>query len=164
MGYLETGVLDLDDIQVPSMERRAKGAVAIVECVQHIPCNPCVDSCPQGAITMGDSINNLPEIDFDKCNGCGLCIANCPGLAIFLIDETYSPELALVGLPYEFYPLPEVGEKVDLLSRSGNVCGRGEVVKIRNAKVQDRTPIIFLSVKKDLAMEVRFFRRSVNER
>lgn len=163
MGYLETGILDLTDINVPSEERLGKGAVAIVECVQQIPCNPCVDSCPRGAILIEDSINDVPEVDFEKCNGCGVCIANCPGLAIFLVDKTYEDGKALVGLPYEFCPLPEVGEKVDLLDRAGEVCGAGEVVKVRNAKVQDRTAVVFLSVDENLAMTVRFFRRKVDE-
>ncbi|MCK5202046.1 MAG: FAD-dependent oxidoreductase, partial [Spirochaetales bacterium] len=35
----------------PSGDRIRKGAVACIECAQEIPCNPCVDSCPSGAIT-----------------------------------------------------------------------------------------------------------------
>lgn len=159
MSYINDGILELKDIHVPSRERYEKGAVAVVECVQEIPCNPCVDACPQGAITMGTSINEVPWIDFDKCNGCGLCLANCPGLAIFLIDETYADHRARIGLPYEFRPLPEKGERVTLLNRGGEACGEGEVVNVRNAKVQDRTPIVLLAVDKSLAMTVRFFRR-----
>ncbi len=163
MSYLEDGVLCLEDIQVPPEERFSKGPVAVVECVQEIPCNPCVDACPRGAITIRGSINSVPEVDFEKCNGCGLCIAHCPGLAIFLVDKTYEGEKALVGLPYEFLPLPEAGEKVVLLGRVGEECGEGEVVKVRNAKVQDRTPVVFLAVDEDLALTARHFRRRVDE-
>jgi Fe-S-cluster-containing hydrogenase component 2 len=159
MSYLETGVLQLSDIIVPSEERFEKGPVAIVECVQQIPCNPCVDSCSRGAISIEGSINSIPKVDFDLCNGCGICVANCPGLAIFLIDRTYKDTRAQVGLPYEFQPLPDQGETVLLLDRAGEICGEGEVVKVRNAKAQDRTPIVFLSMRKDLAMKTRFFRR-----
>ena len=163
MGYPEDGVVEIKDIPVPSVERFQEGPIALIECVQEIPCDPCVDSCPQGAITMGDSINNVPEIDFDKCNGCGICIANCPGLAIFLIDKTYGENKARVSLPYEFLPLPEKEEKVVLLDRGGEMCGEGEVVRVRNAKAQDRTPVITIAMDKELAMTVRFFRRKADE-
>ena len=163
MSFLETGVLDLKDITAPPEERFRQGPVAVIECVQLIPCNPCVDACPKGAITIEGSINNVPRIDFDECNGCGICIANCPGLAIFLIDKTLEEERATVAMPYEFALLPEPGEKVVLLNRAGEACGEGEIIKVRNAKAQDRTPMVFVGMKKDLAMEVRFFRRTLNE-
>ena len=163
MSYLEDGVLEIEDVQVPTEERFQEGPVVVVECVQEIPCNPCVDACSRGAITIEGSINDLPEVDFDRCNGCGLCIANCPGLAIFLVDKTYDEKKALMGLPYEFLPLPETGERVVLLDRTGEVCGEGEIVKVRNAKVQDRTPVVFLAVDKPLAMTVRHFMRKEDE-
>jgi Fe-S-cluster-containing hydrogenase component 2 len=159
MGYLEEGYLKIEDITVPPEERFTKGRVAVIECVQNIPCNPCVDSCPSDAITMGDSINNTPVIDFELCNGCGNCVANCPGLAIFIIDKTFEEERAQIGMPCEFLPLPEKGEIVDLLNRMGKICGKGEVVKVRNSKAQDRTPIVFIAMDKELVMTARFFRR-----
>ncbi len=164
MSYLETGVVDVKEIKIPSEARFMKGPVVIIECVQRIPCNPCVDSCPRGAIKINGSINNIPEVDFQLCNGCGVCISNCPGLAIFVIDKTYSEERATVSIPYEFLPLPEKGERVDLLDRSGKVCGKGEIVRIRNAKIQDRTPVVTIAVDKDLVMQVRFFKRRIDER
>jgi len=164
MDYLETGILEIDDIAVPPEERLVKGPVAVIECVQNIPCNPCVDACPKGAITIQGSINNVPKIDFEKCNGCSICIANCPGLAIFLVDKSFEKNRATVGMPYEFTPLPQPGEKVILLNRAGEACGEGEVIKVRNAKAQDRTPIVFMAMDPELTMEVRFFRRRTNER
>jgi Fe-S-cluster-containing hydrogenase component 2 len=162
MGYLEDGILTLENIPVPTEERFRKGPVAIVECVQNIPCNPCVESCPQGAITMKASINDLPAVNFEKCNGCGLCVSDCPGLAIFLVDKSAKNEVARVGLPYEFLPLPEKGERVILLDRSGDVCGEGDIVKVRNAKTQDRTPVVIIAVEKNIAMIARNFRRKAN--
>ena len=159
MTFLETGILELSDLTVPSAERMGEGPVAIIECVQEIPCNPCVDSCKRGAITMGDSINNVPVVNYDKCNGCALCVANCPGLAIFIIDMTFEDNRALVGMPYEFLPLPEEGETVTLLNRGGDSVSSGEIIKVRNAKIQDRTPVIFIACDKEKAMSVRFFRR-----
>jgi Fe-S-cluster-containing hydrogenase component 2 len=158
MSFLETGIVDKKQLRSPSDKRFKKGPVAIIECVQKIPCNPCVESCPRGAISIKGSINNTPEVNFELCNGCGMCLANCPGLAIFLVDKSFEKNKATVSIPYEFRPLPEKGDKVDLLDRSGEKCGTGEVVKVRNTRIQDRTPIVTLALDKSLTMEVRFFR------
>jgi Fe-S-cluster-containing hydrogenase component 2 len=112
---------------------------------------------------MKNSINDIPDIDFNKCTGCGLCLSGCPGLAIFMIDMTYEENRALVSLPYEFLPLPEKGEVVSIIDRGGNILGEGEIIRIRNSKSQDRTPVITIAVEKTLAMKVRHFRRIGNE-
>jgi len=157
--YLQNGILELTDLTIPSTERRKKGRVIIIECVQHIPCDPCANICPKGAITIEGEITNIPQVDFDKCNGCGLCLANCPGLAIFSVDESLPNNEAEVGIPYEFRPLPEVGEVVDVINRSGQIIGNGKVLKVRNPKSYDRTPVIYLSVPQELSLEVRFLKR-----
>ena len=158
-GYLQNGILKLENFVIPSQARRKKGRVIMIECVQEIPCNPCATVCPKGAITIEGNITNIPQVDFDKCNGCGLCITNCPGLAIFSVDESLPDNKAEVGIPFEFKPLPEVGEKVSLLNRAGVTIGTGEVRKVRNPKSYDRTPIIYLLVPKELSVDVRFFKK-----
>lgn len=153
----KTGVateLDLAAV-TPSKERRAKGPVAMIECFQGIPCNPCSKACKTGAIKPMADINDRPQIDFDRCTGCGLCMTHCPGLAIFIVDDTYSDEESLVRIPYEFLPLPEEGSFVTALNREGKPVCRAKVVKVQNAKMQDRTAIVSLAVPKELSMEVR---------
>ncbi len=157
--YLEKGYLSLEDLSLPDESRFNSGPVAIIECVQEIPCNPCTESCPRSAITMKNSINDVPEIDFESCNGCGICVANCPGLAIFIIDMTYNETQALVGMPYEFLPLPEKNEMVELFDRKGNPGGQGTVIQVRNTKAMDRTPVVYIAMNKDLAMTARFFKK-----
>ena len=80
----ETGVPTREDIKrvKPPAGKQRKGPVAIIECFQKIPCDPCFAACPVEAISEFDNINDLPEIDWEKCTGCGVCIAFCPGLAI----------------------------------------------------------------------------------
>jgi len=156
----KTGVPTQEDLKrrFPSKSRLARGPVAIMECFQRIPCNPCYTACRRGAIQEFKDINNLPKIDFEKCNGCGLCISRCPGLAIFIVDETYSEKEALIKLPFEFLPLPEKGEEVDALNREGEVVGKAKVIKVQNGKYEDRTPVLFILVSKELSMEVRNIR------
>lgn len=56
-----------------------------------IQCQVCEESCPVYAITMGDQ---EPVIDKNLCEGCGLCVANCPSDALELLDLEYFYELA----------------------------------------------------------------------
>ena len=153
----ETGIPTKEDVQkvTPPDERFAKGPVVIVECFQEIPCNPCVDACNRGAITKQRDINDLPKVNFDKCNGCGLCITQCPGLAIFVVDKTYSETHAVVRLPYEFVPVPEKGQFACGLDRAGEERGWFEVVRVTSGGPKNKTTTVWLAVPKELAMEVR---------
>ena len=154
---INTGIPAKEDLAAvtPNEERFAKGPVAIVECFQKIPCNPCVEACKRGAIIPLKDINDLPKVDFEKCNGCGLCIVQCPGLAIFVVDKTYSESHAVVRIPYEFIPLPENGQLACGLDRSGKDRGWFEVVKVIGGGEKNKTTTIWLAVPKELAMEVR---------
>jgi ferredoxin len=152
--HRRTGVLT--DEQLQEIAPEPKGKIAIVECVEDIPCDPCVAACPFSAIKM-DSLVGKPELIPEKCSGCGSCIAECPGLAIFVVDFDYSDNDAVVILPYEFVPLPEKGETVAVLDREGKKCGKGEILKVRVHKNQ--TAAISVIVPKNLAMQVRNVRR-----
>lgn len=48
-------------------------------CPQDHPC-PCVRICPVEAVNQNG--HNAPEIDRDKCIGCGACAEFCPYQAI----------------------------------------------------------------------------------
>jgi Fe-S-cluster-containing hydrogenase component 2 len=154
-GILERGQIDP---LVPPAERLAGGSVAIIECVENIPCNPCVGACPKGAISIEGDMNGTPSVDFGTCDGCGVCISACPGLAIFVVDARPGSDTAKVSLPYEYVPLPAVGDVVVTLSREGGVLGEGRVERVLSAKALDRTPIVTLSVPAKHAMDVRHFR------
>lgn len=143
----------------PSEKRFAKGPVAIVECVQEIPCNPCEEACPVGAIGVGHPITNAPRVDFDLCTGCGSCLAACPGLAIFLIDKTYSETEGTVTFPFEYVPLPEKGDTVEALNRSGETVCQSEVIRVNTAKRNNRTPLITVKVPLEMVDTVRTIKR-----
>lgn len=157
---IQDGIPTKEDLSavMPTGERFAKGAVAIAECFQKIPCNPCTKACVKQAIRVEPDINATPYVDFDSCNGCGACIARCPGLAIFVVDMTYSETEALVRLPFEFIPVPEAGQRVMGLDRSGRELNWFSVVKVTSGGKKNMTYTISLAVPKELAMEVRNIR------
>lgn len=149
--YEKTGVLSVRNLRLPTDDQLKKG-VAIIECVQEIPCDPCVAICPANAVSM-KNINDLPKVDFDKCTGCKRCVGICPGLAIFVVKVR--EEKALITLPYEFLPIPRVGDIVTAVDREGKSRGTSKVIK---ADQKSKTTVITIEVRKDLAMEVRNIR------
>jgi Fe-S-cluster-containing hydrogenase component 2 len=136
-----------------------RGPVAVIECVQEIPCNPCEAACARHAIRVGTPITNRPVLDPEKCTGCGLCVPQCPGLAIFVIDLSGPEGTAVITLPYEYLPLPEAGETVDAVDRSGEVVGRGKVLRVVSTRAGNRTAAVTVEVAREHGMNVRGIRR-----
>jgi Fe-S-cluster-containing hydrogenase component 2 len=161
-GYLTKGEL-INSNLYPSEERFKKGPVAIIECIEEIPCNPCEVACKFKAIKIGKPITNLPILDENLCTGCGLCVAKCPGLAIFIIDKAYSEKVGLVSFPHEYLPLPVTGSIVEAVNREGKVVCSGKVVKVLNKKRFDRTPVVTIAITKEKLDEVRGIKRLVSK-
>jgi Fe-S-cluster-containing hydrogenase component 2 len=153
----QTGVPSAEQIArtIPPKERLAQGPVAVVECFQEIPCNPCATSCSTGAIHPFADINDLPQIDWEKCNGCTRCVGFCPGLAIFIVDDTYSETESIVKIPWEFSYLPREGEEVAGLNREGREVARVKIKKIQPSPRKNRAHILWLVVPKEQAFAVR---------
>ncbi|MDI6823949.1 MAG: 4Fe-4S binding protein [Bacillota bacterium] len=151
-----TGLPAVEDLArvMPPEEVRRRGPVAILECFERIPCDPCYWSCKRGAVKPFGDINDLPEVDWERCNGCGLCVAACPGLAIFVVHEGYTDSTSLIKLPYEFLPLPEVGQVVGALDREGTRVGEARVVRVQKRE-KVGTPVVWIEVERDLAHVVR---------
>lgn len=157
---IRTGIPTAEDLNrvYPSGERLHKGPVAIIECFQKIPCNPCSEACKRGAILPMEDINDTPRLDFDKCDGCGFCSRRCPGLAIFIVDCSYSPAEAIVRIPYEFVPVPQPEQKVAGLNRAGEELGVFEVKKVQSGGKKNLTYTVWIAVPQKLCMEVRNIR------
>jgi len=166
MSLLQCGYVSKEELVkcpgFPSEERMAKGAVAVIECVQEIPCNPCEYACPQKAVVVGDNITNLPVLREDLCIGCGLCIACCPGLAIFVVNKAYSETEATVEFPYEYNNIPGVGETAEAVDRKGNVVCRAKVLSVRNPPSNDHTSVIKIAIPKEYADDVRGIKRRLD--
>lgn len=155
--FEKTGIPSKEMImgKFPSIDRINKGPVAVVECYRQIPCNPCQTACKFNAITVGDDINNIPEVNTDNCTGCAICLSKCPGLAIMTVDGSKSNETVQMRIPYEFLPLPQEGSIVKGLDREGKYLIDVKVLKVLNPKSFDRTPVITFEVDKNYMYDVR---------
>lgn len=163
MALINTGYLEYDELskiqKLPTKEYYEKGPVAVIECVQEIPCNPCEAACRFGAISIGDPITSLPTLDGSKCTGCGICASKCPGLAIFIVNKAHTDTTATVAFPYEYFPIPVEGQAVRAVNRKGEEVCDGMVVKVMNPKSFDHTPVVTVEIPKEWADEVRSMKR-----
>lgn len=162
--FEKTGVATREMVieKFPPIERINKGPVAVVECYQKIPCNPCQTACPTGAIRIGDDINDIPRRDENLCSGCGLCVSRCPGLSIMIVDGSKSSETVEFRIPYEFLPLPQAGERVVGLDRAGQPVCEARVMRVMNPPSFDRTPVVTLEVDRKYLYDFRNFRREAD--
>ncbi|MCR5271525.1 MAG: FAD-dependent oxidoreductase [Lachnospiraceae bacterium] len=158
---LKNGYIADEEIErFPGVVRKV-GVHPVIECTQNIPCNPCQDACKKGCISIGKNITSLPiVVDGSECINCGMCVANCSGQAIFLVDEDKGDGSAEITLPYEFLPLPEEGTKGFGLGRDGKVVCEAVVTKCRSSKAFDKTHLLTIKVPKEYAMKARFFKVS----
>ncbi|HEC63126.1 MAG TPA: 4Fe-4S dicluster domain-containing protein [Candidatus Acetothermia bacterium] len=156
--FRRTGALSLAELggQLPPLDRLREGPCAVIECVEEIPCNPCEQACPVGAISVGPDITSTPRLDFQRCTGCGACLGVCPGLAIFLLD--LAGDTAKITVPHELLPVPQPGDEVELLSRKGECLGTGKTLRTRKTGT---TWIVTVELPaEELLWEVRAIRRS----
>ena len=156
MSLSTTGVPSREQVEstLPSKERMQEGPVAIFECFEPIPCDPCYTACTFGAVEEFADINHTPSVSLETCNGCGMCVAACPGLAVFIVDTSKPGDMGIVRIPYELEPLPEKDEEVTAISRDGRALGPATVTRVQKG-IKGGTPVVWLEVPKAMAMEVR---------
>lgn len=147
---------ELDELTVlPPEETIKEKRVAIIECVEEIPCNPCAVVCRLDAIEK-EGLCDVAKINWEKCSGCTLCVAVCPGLSIFL--QNIKDGKGYVTMPYELLPPPKVGMKAQLMDRSGKVVGEGTIVNPTYQAKGDAYPLWVVTVEMndpELSYEVR---------
>lgn len=139
-----SGAPSLEELQAVGQlaseeEIEGRGCLCI-ECIEEIPCNPCQTSCPQGAITVGFPITNLPVIDRAKCTVCGICIPACPGLAITI--KSVKDDTARIRFPWEYLPYPSIGDVVRMVDRQGQELCDCRIVSIANPQRNNKTAVV----------------------
>jgi Fe-S-cluster-containing hydrogenase component 2 len=142
----------------PPPRQRRRSPLGVIECDQPIPCNPCEAACRQGAIRIGPDPMRPPVVDPDRCTGCLRCLRECPGMAIFVVDEGAGDGEATVAMPWEFLPLPKVGERGQGLDRSGRRVCPARVVNVRPFRRRGDTAIVTVAVPMQHARRARGFR------
>lgn len=154
-------ITEMEIAAFPGADRTKRAGIhPAIECTQNIPCNPCQDACKFGCISVGSEITALPAVNQDKqCTNCGMCVASCPGQAIFLVNETFAPGLATVTMPYELLPLPAAGDAGWGLDRSGKPVCDVSVLEVKTNKSFDHTALVTIKVPQEMAGTVRFYRR-----
>ena len=72
LGPLHRGYYKTEELRklgiLPPEDRVRKGRVAVIECPEEIPCNPCAYVCPVKAIKK-ESLCSPPKVDLKKCTG-----------------------------------------------------------------------------------------------
>ncbi|TRO48943.1 ferredoxin [Candidatus Bathyarchaeota archaeon] len=159
MNALQRGYHKRDELEefdaLPPEEIVSEKRVALIECVEEIPCNPCAVVCRLDAIEK-EGLCTPGKVDWNKCSGCTMCVAVCPGLSIFL--QQIKDGKGYVTLPYELLPAPKVGMTVQLRDRSGKVVGEGRIVNPTYQARGDAYPRWVVTVEMDdpaLSYEVR---------
>jgi len=130
----------------PSRERLEKGRVAVIECIEEIPCNPCSAVCPVKAIQK-ETLCTPSVVLTDKCSGCTKCVGVCPGLAIF--NQMIKDGKGYVTMPYEIMPAPKVGDKATMYDRAGEEVGVGTIVQPTYQTKGDSYPRWIVTVEMD---------------
>lgn len=144
-----------DDPWSAAWEISRRKAVVVVDCSQQIPCNPCETACRKGAIRVGEDVCALPVSDPEACDGCGRCVALCPGMAVFLLDRSGGGGKAAVTVPYEMGEEIWAGMEVWAVDGEGKELGRGKILEVRAIRGATATRLVKVEIPETWALKVR---------
>jgi 2-oxoacid:acceptor oxidoreductase delta subunit (pyruvate/2-ketoisovalerate family) len=82
----EKAILCFDEINL-GLDRTSaiRSAERCFQCGLCNSCQNCYVFCPDLAVLIK---GKEPQIDYDHCKGCGICVQECPRGALAMIDET----------------------------------------------------------------------------
>ena len=88
-----------------------------------------------------------------------LLLLHSPGLAITIIDKSYSDKEAVIDFPFEYLPLPQEHQVVDAVNRYGEVVCKGIIKKVKQVKAYVGTTVVSMIIPIEFADEVRSMKR-----
>lgn len=124
-----------------------EGVFPVLHCIQEIPCNPCMTSCPMDLIGTEDHPILGNPVFHGDCIGCERCVAVCPGLAVTLVDYRKSSDLPVVTIPFELGDWRvSVGDILSGTDIEGNVLGDVCVIGLGRAAGFPKTSLLKVEV------------------
>ena len=87
------------------------------------------------------------------------CVANCLVLPSPSLIRPTAIQRQSSSSPFEYLPLPEVGDTVQAVSRAGEVVCDATVTSVRKIKAYAGTAVVGIAVPKQFADEVRSMKR-----
>lgn len=133
-----------------SYEIKQNKYLLIIDCFENIPCNPCESVCPNKVIIVGNPITNIPKIkNPNECIGCGMCVACCPGQAIFLVNSKYSKKKCAITFSYEFNKKFKINQNVIAIDSNGKKVCRAKIISLKVNKKYDKTVLITILIPKE---------------
>jgi NAD-dependent dihydropyrimidine dehydrogenase PreA subunit len=131
----------------------------VIDCPERIACDVCAAVCARGVIAIGDPITNRPTLnDEENCAQCGLCVAGCPGQAIFLVGESDAEGRCQVTLPYELSEDIVSQRFLQAVDNLGRSIGSAKLIRIRRDLKFNKTSLLEISVSQKVAAAVRGIR------
>ena len=110
---------------------------------------------------MGEVLSSSYERHFSKVRETVCTKLASLAQAIFLVDETYEEGFASVTFPYEFLPMPKIGDKGKALDRQGKPVCDAEIVGIKKTPIMDKTAVVTMKVPLEYVHAARFYRAEV---
>ena len=86
-------------------------------------------------------------------------LSRCPGLAITILDRSYLDTEATIDFPFEYLPLPAVGDQVDAVDRAGQVVCKGRIVRVLRPASYAGTAVICMAIPHEYIDRVRSMKR-----
>ena len=100
----------------------------LIDCPERIACDVCAVVCDREVILIRQAVTNRPEVvNEGNCRNCGLCVAHCPGQAIFLMSDTGPDGQCRITLPYELDEAAAWRQDLLAVDKGEGGGGRGDV-------------------------------------
>ncbi|OHD24367.1 MAG: hypothetical protein A2V99_14720 [Spirochaetes bacterium RBG_16_67_19] len=128
----------------------------LIDCPERIACDVCAVVCDREVILIRQAVTNRPEVvNEGNCRNCGLCVAHCPGQAIFLMSDTGPDGQCRITLPYELDEAAAWRQDLLAVDNRGNPLGPARLIRVLRSERFNNTCLLEVSVSGSIASQVR---------